>query len=844
VANKDIRTNVVVSAETKGFDQAKQKAAKFNADAAKSAETQAKGFAEAQKSSIAFDKSLDRLNKTLKGSTGDFKKHMQTVKKEFDALDKMNFKDVQKQIGNVQDHLTELHKEQAAVTSVMREMGDKSGPAYDKLKDYLKTVTAESKTAQRQVENLTKAFREQSKEADRAAREAEQRRGAFAQGLAQGGLPFPAPFLQRGPGMGRQAAGMAVGMGVMGAGRAARGVGAAAFGGVQGMAQGISSIPIVGGALAGQFTAAAGYAQQNIAWQRAKLAQAPYTEGIGEIMGRRRYLASRSKRYGAAMEAKSTADVRLEDISQQAEILRQGIRSQQQADRDRRTLAAAKGEGVLAYGKELVGQKATGVQRSIGNAVDAIGAGITNMFSGIGTGKFDPVGAVVKQAESGLQKGRLLADPEGGMLSTENMIKKLRVVEGQIKKQRETVKTADVEFQKVQKSASKQYGAGPFRDIGRLGVSLLGVSKPEAAQMMGDIVRAGGGRKGEAQEQGMIGAGFAARTLFGVGAETSGAFLGAGRRGGLVGARGQAGNAFKTALAEGLQMGLEGSELNKWMQQTAQGIQQFSITGIPINTQSISTLASDISAAGITGTRAATMARGLTTGLQGIGQRGIQSGLDHLMLQLVGGYQGGGAAEYRAARSRMEELGGTVRGKGVGGIAGDSVITDAFRKLMEFSGGGPAAQTEILQRSMEKLGVRGSIKEFDWFGRKIRGEEATPEQLQAIQAEQQRRAGGRGEIEAIRQAGGLEGAARLTVGAYAPAARAQASLANQQIAVGGKMVKTVMRLERASLRTTAAFTTLAGPTLDNVTKSLDALAQQAVTTAEAVAAGDFSGFYN
>ena len=77
------------------------------------------------------------------------------------------------------------------------------------------------------------------------------------------------------------------------------------------------------------------------------------------------------------------------------------------------------------------------------------------------------------------------------------------------------------------------------------------------------------------------------------------------------------------------------------MQQTAQGIRQFETTGIPINTPSISALAGDIAGAGITGTRAARMAGGMAAGLQGIGQRGIQSGIDHLMLQLIGGFRWG-----------------------------------------------------------------------------------------------------------------------------------------------------------------------------------------------------------
>jgi hypothetical protein len=300
----------------------------------------------------------------------------------------------------------------------------------------------------------------------------------------------------------------------------------------------------------------------------------------------------------------------------------------------------------------------------------------------------------------------------------------------------------------------------------------------------------------------------------------------------MVGATGEAGTAYKAVLSEGLKMGLEGSEMTAYIQQMAQGIQQFESTGIPINPKSITALAGDISRTGITGTRALAMAGGLAGGLQQIGQRGIRGGVDHLMLQLLGGYRGGGAGEYRAARARLEELGGTVAGGGVEGVAGTSRITGALGQIMRFAGGDPGAQTELLQRAMEQMGVRGSVREFDWLARSIRGEEATGEQLEAIRREEGRLAKGFEREEAIREGGGFERAARRAVSTYGPGARAQANLVNRQIAAGRRMVGVVMKLENMALNTTNAFNKLTGEPLKKVIDGLDTLSQKAFDAAD------------
>lgn len=816
---KDVRTNVIVSAETKGFDSARQKVSKFSDEGAKGVTAQAKGFEDAKNSSAAYSKSLEKINK-------------------------MDFKDVQKQIGGLKDHLGDLHKQQLAVTMAMSEMDDQASPAYKKLKDDLKSIQQESKTAERQINSLNKAFATQAKEAERLAEASRQGRGAFIQGLAQGGLPFPAPFLQRGPGMGRQVAGMAVGRALTGGARGAQLAGGAMFGGVGGMAQAIGSIPLVGGMLGGQFQAAAQYAQQNIQWQQTKLGMAPYTERVGDIRERATYLAERSAKLRRARSRKEEAEREIEEAERNRDILMKAAQYQHARKRQEEALAAAEKEGVLPYaaekGSQVVSSTFDSIKRGIGEIVNPFGevvdAGIDLLKKGdIGgfiTGKHGDVAAQKAIEERELTrttKGELKSIKELDALREKNFDK--------LEKKRKEARKADLQYRKELATASKKYAAGPFRDIGQMGVSLMGVSKPEAAQIYGEMMQAGGGYKQEAIEQGMIGSAFAARTMFGVQPGVAGAFLGAGRRGGVVGARGAQGGggaAFREALAEGLRLGLEGSELNRYMQETAAGIQNFEATGIEINTRSITSLARDLTDTGIAGTRAARMARGITGGIQQVGQRGIQSGLDLYMLQSIGGYRGGGATQYREARARMESLAGTVQAEGVGAIAGESQISESLRGIMRMAGGDPGAQAELLQTVLRQMGVQTSVKETDWLARSLRGEEATPEQLSMIQQERRRQALGAAEAKetGLGSEADMMQAAKDVVSGYAPGAKAQASLANKQIAVGRRMVGVVKQLENMALDATDAMSKAFVPSLSKATTELENMAKNLPTLLE------------
>jgi hypothetical protein len=188
------QTTAILKAETKGFVEANQQAAKINKAASVAAKEQLK-----------------------------------------------NTKDVEKELGRMGDQLKDLARQQVSLNKEMEKV-DRASEAYKKLAGTMNELNKQQNEIQRAANNVERAFVRQN----RAITAAQMARGGFAQGVLQGITPGVGPFLQRGPGMQRQMAGMAIG-------RAGRGMAGAVtgmpFGGLGALAQGLMSIP--GGAALG-----------------------------------------------------------------------------------------------------------------------------------------------------------------------------------------------------------------------------------------------------------------------------------------------------------------------------------------------------------------------------------------------------------------------------------------------------------------------------------------------------------------------------------------------------------------------------------------------------------------
>jgi len=674
-----------------------------------------------------------------------------------------------------------------------RQDNDRYSNTIKKMEDSLSQLKSEYKSTTAEVKNLTKELEKQAKLAAKSQRQT-QGQGAFTQGLAQGGFA-PGAFLQRGPGMGRQMAGMAVGRGLVGAKAGFGG----SFTGVQGLQQFLGSIPMVGGFLSGQVGKLAGYSQQAIGYQKTKLGVSPYLSEFQDIS---RIQQARGRVGGIQEQIRET----------EAKVAQPSLRTPflQKVQRD------------IDYTREQV-----------------LKAELSKAEKKGPTGLFEKAWDFVSGGHASRQVGAMREahfKAEKKVLAT-----KLKAVDTwetieKTETSRKKIGEESLKRLKVQERAAQTRQKGlSLGNIAGEGVRLMGMNKEETMQFLGTIMQAGGGTALGTQAKGIRETAFGAKTMWGVQGQTSGAFLQAGRRGGLVGGMGQADPAFKDAINEGIALGLSGSEVNQWLQQIAQGINQFSQTGIEINVGSISKLATDIGTAGLSGTRAISMAQGISQYVQSIGGKGVSSGADIMMLRELGDYRGGGAAGYRKARSKLEEMKFQVQGKGVKGIAG-SGVGGALSRYMESVGGDQSTKAEMLQRLLQKWGVRGSVKDFDWLAAKLTGAPMGEEQLLGAGrfAETQRR--GQTELTAISKAGGITGAAARRVTEYAPRLKEQAIRQNKQIVLGEKFAKTLDILETNALKTSTAFHDLAGgegKPLDMLTRGMTVLSEKTIEAANA-----------
>jgi hypothetical protein len=638
--------------------------------------------------------------------------------------------------------------------------------ALSKMRSQLSSLKQNYRDATKEVDKLSKAFDRQSEAIAKNA-EKQQKRGAFIQGLAQGGFS-PAAFLQRGPGMPQQMAGMAIGRtfrtGMAGVG--------GSFTGVQGLQQFLGSIPGVGGFLSGQIGKLAGYADQNINYQRTKLEMAPYLSTFSELQ---KGLASRQKASPTISKAILTRKEALDQLYARKEMKSDQLR------------------------RKAMDRASSRIEQSKGGVLDRIYDTVT------GEGIKRDIGIILEENKK--------ADKEI-----------IKYKKGAAKEYKAILKQYSEEKSNNEKSLRK--GANSRKSfeeiIAKEGAKLLGMNKDETTRFLGSILQAGGGVATGEQAKGIRKTAFGAKTLFGVQGGVSGAFLKAGRRGGIVGGMGKADNAFKQAINEGISLGLSGSEINQWLQQIASGIYQFQQTGIGINVDSISKLATDIGRAGLPITRAINMAQGMTQYLQGIGSKGISSGLDLMMLRELGGFRGGGVGEYRKARSRLEELQFQMQGMGVEGIA-KSPISGALRKLMGVAGQDPNIQAQMLQSGLQSMGVKASVREFNWLASQLMGGPTTGDQGKAIADFSKEQQKGQQELSAISKMGGISGAAMKMVKDRAPNLRAQAEMQNKQINIGGKAVSTMQAFESNALKVSDAFITLADGPLKTVHEAMSSL---------------------
>ncbi|OGO08146.1 MAG: hypothetical protein A2Y61_00230 [Chloroflexi bacterium RBG_13_60_13] len=357
---------------------------------------------------------------------------------------------------------------------------------------------------------------------------------------------------------------------------------------------------------------------------------------------------------------------------------------------------------------------------------------------------------------------------------------------------------------------------GPALGLGEMGRDVAGIGQAEAVQRAAALYQtAGGVYTGGAAQQREFTTALAAQTQFGVGPGGAGAFLQAGRRGGLVGGRGQGAEALTSALSDAVEMGLEGSEITNYMQRVAQGIQQFQQTGIPFNKDSLKSLTMELAKGGIGGVRGAAMAGGLQQYVQGIGARGPTSGMDLMLMQAFGGFKGGGAGDYHDAIVQMEAM----KGMGTGDITSGSKFGKLIQTLFAQGGGGKGAAV-TLRGMLGGIGMKGSQAEISAMIERVTGAQIlTPEQRALAMST----TGAEGKVSKLQTPEQLMQAASTTISSMGPNLKKQADIINQQLGVGQSALTAVQNLETATVTINSAFMSIAGGPLTDFSKTISDL---------------------
>jgi exonuclease VII small subunit len=734
-------TELVFEGRTSGFQQVGQETNRLDKLLARSASDQAKNMVDLERKTSLLQKGLVAIGA---------KDPMATLSDTAKAY--------HSQVTELESELEKLSRQQLKLGRALGET-EKGTEAYKDLEEEMKGVEDRGRQVTRTIRNMEQAFSAEAKAVRQVRQEMQQMRGAFTQGLLQGAIQ--APFLQRGPGAMRQAAGLAVGRGaragaarVGGMGRALAGT---PFTGMGGLARGLGGIPIVGEALAGQLQTAVGFAGMALQAEQQRIQAAPFLSQAefrrrGGLSGARRGEIRRQARAGAQEQFVAPTPEEQEQIERQA----------------RQALTTA----------------AVGTGRALG-------------------GRFRLEGRLPSaQLTPEMQK----AQEDRALRTAEEKVLGPARAEARrlFEQQRE-----DLGEQAV-KRAERRAFMRPENVLGRIGTAGAqygGMGAVQARQFAIQMAQTGGGGLRDIEQQGLLGRAFAAQTRFGVGADVSGAFLQAGRRGGLVGGQGRGGEAMEEALARGLRMGLEGSELQEYMRQTAEGIQSWRQTGIPINERSIGQIGAGMTQFGLGGVRGGAITRGLMGAGQQIAAGGVQGGPDVMMLRHLGGYTGeGGLAGYVESLQRLEE--------GQFGLEEVQNLFEAYTRAG--AGEGPqtgetqAAGMLTFRRAMAARGIQMGFGEIDLLQRQMRGEGLTGRQQQQLESVMGMQGAG-AERAGRLEAGGLREEAR---GMIPAAVRRQAAIANKQLAAGYDVLEAVQTMEKATTTVTKAFTETVKPAVD------------------------------
>lgn len=607
--------------------------------------------------------------------------------------------------------------------------------------------------------------------------------GTFAHGFLQTTLPtVAAPFLARGPGMMREAFGQMAGQALSGI---AGGLGSMPLSGMAGLQQAISAVPIPGaGMVGGLLGAGAQFSQMSMQRHRARLEAAPWVQAGGESVGPWREHGGRAEWFAEQQGEKE----RLRTAPTMVGPMQRSIGGMKFSDFKR---LDEKGQA------ELYSQYAPKVKADLEKQY----RDWQNL-----SGQRQRATRAEEAYEGGAQIGEVTVTGSG---RRGRSAVKLPGEEDVFKLPEKWKQEKKAQVRAKELSAAERARWAPWGMIKGAGME-YGMTEPESLQSVTQALQVGGGGVGQMQQQGMLSGMMAAKRTYGVDEGTSGAFLRAGRRGGLAGLEAGTerggGEALAGTIGDAMKLGLEGSEINEYLKITAEGIQQFQQTGIPFPKDAFSGMGDELAKMGVSGPRGTHVVRGLTQAAQALSTRGPQNAAELMMMQTMGGYQGGGAEGFEAAQLQLEQ-----------GKMDPKNMQKLFGRFMQAGGGG--AQGRMLFRNvMGGMGVQIGVKESQLMEAQMSGTltGSQEKELSEIQANRDRvsKGGGAAAMGAPKGLEGMLAQSRVTMDQFGSVVKAQTAVQEKQAEVGEKLVGSMLKLELSTAKMAEGITSMVNPAVD------------------------------
>lgn len=266
----------------------------------------------------------------------------------------------------------------------------------------------------------------------------------------------------------------------------------------------------------------------------------------------------------------------------------------------------------------------------------------------------------------------------------------------------------------------------PMKTITGLGAG-MGLGPAEARQLTGDLTQAAGGSllqftKGKAGRE-FLGEAMASQQLLGVGANVSGAFMREANLGNMEGGAKGALHEFRETIRSGMGLALEGSDLQHYMQTTAQAMARFEQTGMALEPASIGQMGRVMAMGGLGGVRGASVGAQVAQAGQRLALSGPSSGVEQIMFRELYGFKGGGIDDF--ARAQRDAAGGKIQEGGLqrfvkkiigGKSAGEGQVRllEAFKSIGVALGpqeayalaGGNSQKTKEIQERLTKAQKR------------------------------------------------------------------------------------------------------------------------------------------